>query len=164
MKREPGNPNDAEFAMWMVERWEVINLQLTQLAVTFIGFLGVKLALISQANPNDFIGFDGARLIGILAILFLLAAILLFLWVIISDKFNMPGSASLRDFLRNSPRGTENPAEYFLLTTQIPEEEMFSSLELENTKLNRTYMPGIFCSIFGQLLIGLLLIGRWITA
>ncbi len=164
MKRTPDRPNDADFAMWMVERWEVMNLQLSELAVTFIGFLGVELALISQANPEDFIMFNGARLIGIAAISSLLLAIMLFLWVIVSEKFNMPGSASLRDFLKNEPRGNENPAEYFLLTTQIPEEDIFSSLEKENANLNRTYMPGIYFSILGQFLIGVLLIARWIQA
>jgi hypothetical protein len=164
VKRNPEKPNDADFAMWMVERWEVMNLQLSQLAVTFIGFLGIELALISQANPSDFIKFDGARLIGVLAIASLLVAIMMFLWVIVSEKFYMPGSAHLRDFLQNNPRGKENPAEYYLLTTQIPEEDFFASLEKENVNLNRTYMPGIYFSISGQFLIGVLLIARWILA
>lgn len=162
MKRNPDKPNDADFAMWMVERWEVMNLQLSELAVTFIGFLGVELALISQADPEKFKTFEGARLVGILAISCLLAAILLFLWVIVSERFSMPGSAELRDFYNNNPRGAQNPAEYFLLTTEMPDEDIFSSLERENINLNRTYMPGIYVSALGQLLIGSLLIARWV--
>jgi hypothetical protein len=53
MKRNPERPSDADFAMWMVERWEIMNLQLSVLAVTFMGFLGVELALISQADPKS---------------------------------------------------------------------------------------------------------------
>jgi hypothetical protein len=164
MKRNPERPSDADFAMWMVERWEIMNLQLSELAVTFIGFLGVELALISQADPEKFSTFREAKFIGVLAVSCLLIAILLFLWVIVSDKFYMPGSSQLRDYLKNNPRGGQNPAEYFLLRTEIPEEDIFVSLEKENQNLNRTYMPGIYISILGQFLIGILLIGRWIAA
>lgn len=164
MKRKPEKPGDAEFAMWIVERWEVMNLQLTQLAVTFIGFLGVELALIAQAEPKDFNNFEGASLIGAIAVLALMIAIVLFLWVIISDKFLIPGSSELRDFYWNNPRGEKNPAEYFLLSTEMAHEDLFASLEEENRKLNRTYMPGIYISALGQVLIALLLIARWILS
>jgi hypothetical protein len=103
-------------------------------------------------------------LIGVLVVSCLLFAILLFLWVIVSEKFYMPESSQLRDYLKNNPRGEQNPAEYFLLKTEIPEEDIFTTLEKENQNLNRTYMPGIYVSILDQILIGLLLIGRWVAA
>jgi len=164
MERNPKRPNDADFAMWMVERWEIMNLQLSELAVTFIGFLGVELALLSQVDPEKFSTFSHAKLIGVSAVSCLLLAILFFLWVIISEKFYLPGSSQLRDYQKNNPRGEQNPAEYFLLKTEIPEGDIFTSLEKENRNLNRTYMPGIYTSNLGQILIGALLIGRWVAA
>lgn len=163
MSKKSEDHANYEFTMWLVERWEVMNLQLTQLAVTFIGFLGIELAIFAQVDPNKIDFFPCARQLGALAILALLVAITLFLWVIISDKFLIPGSARLRDFVANEPRKGMTMAEYFLLTDGIADEDLFVSLEQENRNLNRTYMPGIYVSGFGQLLIGILLIGSWIS-
>lgn len=161
MKYNKINSSNSDFAKWLIERWELMNVQLAELAVTFIGFLGVELGLIAQADPKDFDLFEGARLIGALAILSLVASILLFIKVIVSEKFHIPESSQLRDFHSKKSRGNTSMADYYLLETEIPAEDLFASLEVENRNLNKTYMPGIYVSALGQFLIGVLLIARW---
>jgi hypothetical protein len=60
---------------WIAERFERMNEQLLTLSATFIGFLVIELGLLAQFDPTRFICHLNDKIVGILALISLVAAI-----------------------------------------------------------------------------------------
>lgn len=149
-------------ARWVAERYERMNEQLLTLSSTFLGFLAIEIALLTQIDKNTINEKSILAVLGLATLALLVGSACAFFLALVSISFKVP---TLEDFqfalkLTKEEKYLEPAKLMFSSNKSIP--NIQESFERENAYLNKLYVPGLWLGFMGQLSLGILIYTIWI--
>ena len=151
-----------DYAFWMLERFERMNEQLMARAATFLGFIGVEIALIGQITIKDFkINQTLGAVLCAMAVFFLLVALYFFILVLKPLDFHIPDERVIFEvFEKKVKKKMIRPLEH-LIDYPTGRDGWFSALDEENKQRSERFGHALKLSLFAQVIVAIYIISRW---
>ena len=151
-----------DYAFWMLERFERMNEQLMARAATFLGFLGVEIALIGQITLADFkIKQTLGATLCTSAVFLLLVSLYFFVSVLKPLDFNVPDERVIFDVIdKKANKKMTKPLKH-LIDAPTGRDGWFRALDDENKNRSEKFDHGLKFSLISQLLVAIYIVSRW---
>lgn len=151
-----------DYAKWLAERFERMNEAISHRASTFLGFLGVELTLLGQISVTDHPNDRLALAMTVLACALLIASIYFLLETLSTKDFDLPEWSDIQSVREEK---IENISKFPLdvLMHQRGNQAYFQSLDEENSTLAKNYSLALKLAFIAQIVVGLLIISRWMA-
>ena len=152
----------ANHTYWMVERFERINEQLMARAATFLGFIGVELALLGQLGVNEYnhhakVGFA----LAISACAALLLCVFFLIQVLHSVEFDVPDEKILYTVMDAGIGKKITKPLKDLMDYPTGRNSWFAWLEAENSHRESNFRYALKATFLAQILVAVFITARW---